>query len=52
MAKPRYKTTKWKHYNQALVNRSSLTFGIDEEAIQLWKQIKQEVVGDLACLVT
>ena len=41
MAKPRYKTTNWKHYNQALINRGSLTFWIDEEAIQLWKQIKQ-----------
>ncbi len=41
MAMPRYKTTNWKHYNQALVNRGSLTFWIDEEAIQLWKQIKQ-----------
>ncbi|EIO2938262.1 IS5/IS1182 family transposase, partial [Vibrio vulnificus] len=34
MAKPRYKTTNWKHYNQALINRGSLTFWIDEEAIQ------------------
>ncbi|WP_180983172.1 transposase, partial [Vibrio vulnificus] len=41
MTKPRYKTTNWKHYNQALINRGSLTFWIDEEAIQLWKQIKQ-----------
>ncbi len=41
MAKPRYKTTNWKHYNQALINRGSLTFWIDEETIQLWKQIKQ-----------
>lgn len=41
MAKPRYKTTNWKYYNQALINRSSLTFWIDEEAIRLWKQIKQ-----------
>ncbi len=41
MAKPRYKTTNWKHYNQALINRGSLTFWIDEEAIRLWKQMKQ-----------
>ncbi len=40
MAKPRYKTTNWKHYNQALINRGSLTFWIDEEAIRLWKQMK------------
>ncbi len=41
MAKPRYKTTNWIQYSQALINRGSLTFWIDEEAIQLWKQIKQ-----------
>lgn len=41
MAKPHDKTINWKHYNQALINRGSLTFWIDEEAIQLWKQIKQ-----------
>ncbi|BCL73837.1 hypothetical protein TUMSATVNIG1_58230 (plasmid) [Vibrio nigripulchritudo] len=41
MAKLRYKTTNWKHYNQALMNRGSLTFWIDEETISLWKQIKQ-----------
>ncbi|HAS8246700.1 TPA: IS5 family transposase [Vibrio vulnificus] len=45
MTKPRYKTTNWKHYNQALINRGSLTFWIDEEAIQLWKQIKQRNRG-------
>ncbi len=41
MAKPRYKTTNWKHYNQVLINRGSLTFWIDEEAVKLWKQINQ-----------
>ncbi|MFH4616031.1 transposase, partial [Vibrio diabolicus] len=41
MAKPRYKTTNWKQYNQALINHGSLTFWIDEEAIQHWKQVKQ-----------
>ncbi len=41
MVKPRYKTTNWKQYNQALINRGSLTFWIDEEAIQHWKQVKQ-----------
>ncbi|EGU29506.1 hypothetical protein VIBRN418_14831 [Vibrio sp. N418] len=34
MAKPRYKATNWKHYNQALINRVSLTCWIDEDAIQ------------------
>lgn len=41
MAKPRYKTTNWKHYNQALINRGSLRFWIDEGAVQQWTQIKQ-----------
>ncbi len=35
-----YKTTNWKQYNQALINRGSLTFVIDAEAIQLWNQTK------------
>ncbi len=41
MSKPRYKTTNWKQYNKALINRGSLTFWIDEEAIAKWKQNKQ-----------
>ena len=41
MPKPRYKTTHWKQYNKALINRGSLTFWIDEEAIAEWKQDKQ-----------
>ncbi|MCA3895970.1 IS5 family transposase [Vibrio vulnificus] len=45
MSKPRYKTNNWKQYNQALVNRGSLTFWIDEEAISEWNQIKQNRRG-------
>ncbi len=45
MPKPRYKTTNWKQYNKALINRSSLTFWIDEEAIRQWKQSKQDKRG-------
>ncbi|EGQ9289988.1 IS5 family transposase, partial [Vibrio parahaemolyticus] len=41
MPKPRYKTTNWKQYNKALINRGSLTFWVDEEAIAEWKQSKQ-----------
>lgn len=41
MPKPRYKTTHWKQYNKALINRGSLIFWIDEEAIAEWKQNKQ-----------
>ncbi|TOM09979.1 IS5/IS1182 family transposase, partial [Vibrio parahaemolyticus] len=43
--KPRYKTTNWKQYNKALINRGSLTFWIDEEAIRQWKQSKQDKRG-------
>ncbi|EKF9161622.1 IS5 family transposase [Vibrio cholerae] len=45
MPKPRYKTNNWKQYNQALINRGSLTFWIDEEAISEWKQGKQNKRG-------
>lgn len=41
MPKPRYKTTDWKRYSKALINRGFLTFWIDEEAIAEWKQNKQ-----------
>ncbi len=41
MSKPRYKTTNWKQYNKALINRVSLIFWIDEEAIAEWKKNKQ-----------
>ena len=41
MPKPRYKTTNWKQYNKALINRGSLTFWIDEEAFAEWNQNKQ-----------
>ncbi|HDY7777280.1 TPA: IS5/IS1182 family transposase, partial [Vibrio vulnificus] len=42
MPKLHYKTTNWKQYNKALINRGSLTFWIDEEAIRQWKQSKQD----------
>ncbi|HAS3149347.1 TPA: IS5/IS1182 family transposase, partial [Vibrio cholerae] len=45
MPKPRYKTNNWKQYNQALINRGSLTFWIDEDAISEWKQGKQNKRG-------
>ncbi|EDK30474.1 transposase [Vibrionales bacterium SWAT-3] len=41
MPKSRYKTTNWKQYNKALINRGSLTFWIDEEAFAEWNQNKQ-----------
>ncbi len=45
MPKPRYKTTNWKQYNQSLINRGSLTFWVDEEAISSWTQSKQNKRG-------
>lgn len=45
MPKPCYKTTNWKQYNKALINRGSLTFWIDEEAISEWRQSKQNKRG-------
>lgn len=45
MPNPRYKTNNWKQYNQALINRGSLTFWIDEETISEWKQGKQNKRG-------
>ncbi len=50
IAKPRQKTTNWKHYNQALINRGSLTFWIDEESVQLWKP-SRGAMEDFVCLV-
>ncbi|PMK35334.1 transposase [Vibrio lentus] len=54
MPKPCYKATNWKQYNQSLINRGSLTFWIDEEAINGRAQSKQNkrgtprLFGDLA----
>ncbi|HDU8579802.1 TPA: transposase, partial [Vibrio diabolicus] len=45
MPKPRYKTTNWCKYNHSLINRGSLSFWIDEEAITEWKQSKQDKRG-------
>ena len=41
MPKPRYKTTNRKQYSQSLINRGSLTFWIDEEAISGLAKSKQ-----------
>ncbi|ATF09556.1 hypothetical protein [Candidatus Enterovibrio altilux] len=41
MSNPCYKTTNWKQYNQILLNRGSLTFEVDEEAMQLWNKTKR-----------
>ncbi|EJB6748246.1 transposase, partial [Escherichia coli] len=36
VAKQKFKIINWKTYNKALINRGSLTFWLDDEAIQAW----------------
>ncbi|BEL98864.1 MULTISPECIES: IS5 family transposase [unclassified Serratia (in: enterobacteria)] len=36
MAKQKYKIINWKTYNKALIYRGSITFWLDNEAIQAW----------------
>lgn len=36
MGKSKGKITNWKEYNQALINRGSLTFWMDDNAIANW----------------
>lgn len=36
MGKSIRKIVNWKQYNQALVNRGSLTFWVDEAAVKAW----------------
>ncbi|MCF1432067.1 MAG: IS5/IS1182 family transposase, partial [Shewanella sp.] len=36
MGKSKRNITNWKQYNQALVNRGSVTFWLDESAINAW----------------
>jgi len=36
VAKQKFKITNWATYNKALINRGSLTFWLDESAIQTW----------------
>jgi multidrug transporter EmrE-like cation transporter len=45
MPKPFYKTTNCKQGNQSLINRGSLTFLIDEEALSGWTQSKRNKYG-------
>ncbi|HBR1558418.1 TPA: IS5/IS1182 family transposase, partial [Klebsiella quasipneumoniae subsp. quasipneumoniae] len=36
VAKQKFKITNWHTYNKALINRGSITFWLDDEAIQAW----------------
>ena len=33
----RYRVKNWAEYNRALIRRGSLTFWVDEEAVQAWR---------------
>ena len=43
MQKTSYRVTNWAKYNEALVNRGSITLWFDDEAIANWTQEKHEV---------
>lgn len=36
MAKQKFTITNWRNYNKALINRCSITFWLDDKAIQAW----------------
>ncbi|MFM3836726.1 IS5/IS1182 family transposase, partial [Klebsiella pneumoniae] len=36
VAKQKFRITNWPTYNKALINRGSITFWLDDEAIQAW----------------
>ncbi|MCX2958827.1 MAG: transposase, partial [Serratia symbiotica] len=36
MAKQKFRITHWHTYNKALINRGSMTFWLDDEAIKTW----------------
>ncbi|WP_371297971.1 transposase [Klebsiella oxytoca] len=36
VAKQKFKISNWPTYNKALINRGSITFWLDDEAIQAW----------------
>lgn len=40
--KARYSITNWKAYNESLVQRGSITFWFDDEAVKNWEHLNQE----------
>jgi len=38
MAKQKFKVTNCRNYNKALINRGSVNFWLDDEAIQAWHE--------------
>jgi hypothetical protein len=51
MGKLKCNITNWKQYNQALVNRGSVTFWLDDAAINTWhcRSITAVVVNTEGC---
>ncbi|SLZ39197.1 IS903D transposase [Klebsiella variicola] len=43
VAKKKFKITNWPIYNKALINRGSLTFWLDDEAIQALYESEQRL---------
>ncbi|WP_407057975.1 hypothetical protein [Klebsiella michiganensis] len=43
MAKQKFRITNWSTYNKALINRGSLTFWLDDEAIQAHGMSRQRL---------
>ena len=39
--KDKYRIRNWREYSQSLVNRGSITFWFDEEAIQKWYSVER-----------
>ncbi len=42
MGKAKHNISNWKQYNQALVNRESVTFWIDVSTIKAWHYLKHQ----------
>lgn len=39
--KDKYRIRNWRHYNQSLINRGSITFWFNEDAIQKWHSVSR-----------
>jgi hypothetical protein len=51
VAKQKYKITNWKAYNKALIRRGSITFWLDDEAIQAWYDSAYLRHGEDLCVI-
>jgi hypothetical protein len=51
VAKQKFKITNWPTYNKALINRGSITFWLDDEAIQAWYESATPSREDLSAIL-